>query len=559
MYSFEELVERARKIHGTKYTYDKDTYTKVSEPLRIICPEHGEFWQSFHCHINKKQGCPVCGIKKRSESKSYGFKDFLKKARKIHGNKYEYNESDYHGYNQKMRIVCPIHGEFTTKPTWHINGKQGCPECGLEIVRNTKRWTKEDFINKSNKIHNNKYDYTKVEYFNNRTKVCIICPKHGEFWQIPESHVKGFGCSKCGDELRGRNQTKTLEEFIDKSNKVHNGKYDYSKVEYTGILNPVTIICPKHGEFKQVPSYHLNGNGCPVCGKVISKAENEIYEFISNYIGKDNVQQRNKILINPYELDIYVRPIKYAIEYNGLRWHSEKFGKDKTYHLNKLEMCKKRGIKLIQIFEDEYMNHKDIVYNKIKHILKLDIDLPKVPGRKCVVKEVTKSEAEEFLSKYHIQGFVGSKIYLGAFYNDELVAVMTFKSTDNKGNWELTRFASNYNYICQGIGGKLFKYFINNYNPEEIKSFADRRWTVDEENNIYTKLGFKLEGYTNPDYHYFKEEDGLIRQHKFAFRKKRLNKKYGLPLSMTETEMTEYLGYNKIYDCGLIKYVWYKN
>ena len=221
-------------------------------------------------------------------------------------------------------------------------------------------------------------------------------------------------------------------------------------------------------------------------------------------------------------------------------------------------MCKKRGIKLIQIFEDEYMNHKDIVYNKIKHILKLDNDLPKVPGRKCVVKEITKTDAEEFLSKYHVQGFVGSKIYVGAFYNNELVAVMTFKSTDNKGNWELTRFASNYNYICQGVGGKLFKYFINNYNPEEIKSFADRRWTVDEENNIYIKLGFKLEGYTNPDYHYFKEEDGIIRQHKFAFRKKRLNKKYGLPLSMTETEMTEYLGYNKIYDCGLIKYVWYK-
>ena len=135
---------------------------------------------------------------------------------------------------------------------------------------------------------------------------------------------------------------------------------------------------------------------------------------------------------------------------------------------------------------------------------------------------------------------------------------MTFKTLDKCNNWELTRFASNYNYICQGVGGKLFTHFIKNYNPEEIKSFADRRWTINEENNIYIKLGFKFDSYTNPDYHYYREEDGPIRQHKFAFRKNRLNKKYGLPLSMTEEEMTENLGYTRIYDCGLIKYTWNK-
>ena len=105
----------------------------------------------------------------------------------------------------------------------------------------------------------------------------------------------------------------------------------------------------------------------------------------------------------------------------------------------------------------------------------------------------------------------------------------------------------------------MFSYFVRNYSPTEIKSFADRRWTVDEENNIYIQLGFKFDSYTNPDYHYFKFEDGLIRQHKFGFRKQILHKKYGLPLTMTEKEMTEKLGYEKIYDCGLIKYVWKKD
>ena len=120
----------------------------------------------------------------------------------------------------------------------------------------------------------------------------------------------------------------------------------------------------------------------------------------------------------------------------------------------------------------------------------------------------------------------------------------------------MTRFASNSNYVCQGVGGKLFNYFIKNYNPLEIKSFADRRWTINEENNIYLQLGFKFDSYTAPDYRYFKISDGVVRQHKFGFRKNILHKKYGLPLTMTETEMTEKLGYAKIYDCGLIKYVW---
>lgn len=560
MYTFEALINKAREIHGNKYSYDESTYIKVSEPLRIVCPEHGEFWQSFHAHINKKQGCPVCGVKKRSESKSYDFDDFLKKAKEVHGEKYIYNENDYNGYKKKMKMICPIHGEFYQAPTYHINNRYGCPECGMDIARNIKRKSVNDFINIAKKIHNNKYDYSKVNYVNAITKVCIICPEHGEFWQIPYSHLKGFGCQKCGDALRGKNQTKTQEQFISEANIIHSNKYDYTKTKYTGIYNPVIITCPKHGDFEQVPSYHLQGNGCPTCGKVISNAETEIFNFVSQYIGEENVQQRNRILIAPQELDIYVRPIKYAIEYNGLRWHSEKFGKDKWYHLNKLNACKKRGIKLIQIFEDEYVNHRDIVYAKLKHILKLNANQPKIAGRKCTIVEITNKEAKQFLEQYHIQGYTRSSIHIGAYYNGILVGVMSFKQEFKDSNkWELTRYASDYNYTCQGVGGKLFNYFVRNYKPTEVKSFADRRWTTDEENNIYIKLGFEFNSYTNPDYHYFKESDGLIRQHKFGFRKNRLNKEYGLPLTMTENEMTESLGYSKIYDCGLIKYIWHQN
>ena len=134
---------------------------------------------------------------------------------------------------------------------------------------------------------------------------------------------------------------------------------------------------------------------------------------------------------------------------------------------------------------------------------------------------------------------------------------MTFKEMVKSNNkWELTRFATDNELIVAGAGGKLFKYFIRQYNPIEIKSFADRRWTLNGKNNLYTKIGFTLKESTKPDYRYTKTPYDYI--HKFNFRKQKLHKKYNLPLSMTETQMAKTLGYDKIWDCGLYKYVWKK-
>lgn len=290
--------------------------------------------------------------------------------------------------------------------------------------------------------------------------------------------------------------------------------------------------------------------------RFISKYENEISEFLINH--KQTILCNRSILIGK-EIDILIEDKKIGIEFNGLKWHTEYFGrKDSKYHLNKTIKCNEKGYKLIHIFEDEYVNCKDIVFNKLSHILKLEQSLPKIAGRKCVIKEIYMNTAKVFLEKYHIQGFVSGGVYLGAYYNGTLVAVMVFKHGNIKNpSWELLRFASDYNYICQGVGGKLFKFFVRNYNPDTITSFADRRWTIDEENNVYVKLGFEVECYTKPDYKYYNEKiDRYKRFHKMALNKKSLHKKYGLPLTMTEREMTKELGYDRIWDCGLIKYVW---
>ena len=293
--------------------------------------------------------------------------------------------------------------------------------------------------------------------------------------------------------------------------------------------------------------------------RFVSKYEKELQTFLND--NNISFNSNRQILIGK-EIDILIEDKKIGIEFNGLKWHSEWFGKkDKYYHLNKTLKCNEKGYGLIHIFEDEYVYKKDIVLNKLKHLLKLNSHLPKIGGRKIKVKEIYKSDAELFLNENHIQGFVSSSSYMGGFYNGELVAVMAFKNTNIKySEWELTRFATKPTYIYQGVGGKIFKYFTKTYNPNKIVSFADRRWTPWENDNLYIKLGFTLDSINKPDYKYYNElVDRHQRFHKFGFRKQHLHKKYDLPLTMTETEMVKALGYDRIWDCGLFKFVWKNN
>lgn len=128
-----------------------------------------------------------------------------------------------------------------------------------------KKLTTQEFIEKARSLHGNKYDYSKVDYINNHTKVCIICPIHGEFLQTPNAHLMGQGCIKCS-YMKCRNDRKlTLQEFISRARHIHGDKYDYSKVEYINTMTKVCIICPKHGEFWMKPNGHLNGQGCQKC------------------------------------------------------------------------------------------------------------------------------------------------------------------------------------------------------------------------------------------------------------------------------------------------------
>ena len=189
---------------------------------------------------------------------------FIERARKAHGNKYDYSKVEYKNYGTKVCIICSEHGEFWQTPNGHLNGS-GCPKCGNNEISKKQSLTNEEFILKARQIHGWKYDYSKVRYINNSTKICIICPQHGEFWQTPGSHLSGCGCPKCANNKKSVSQKSNTEQFIEKAKKVHGDKYDYSKVEYSKSSVKVCIICPEHGEFWQTPNNHLKGGGCQKC------------------------------------------------------------------------------------------------------------------------------------------------------------------------------------------------------------------------------------------------------------------------------------------------------
>ena len=247
-YTTETFINVSTKIHGDKYNYSKVIYTVGMDKIIIICREHGEFLIQARKHL-QGQGCKKC-----SGSWDYSSEEFIKKANKIHNNKYNYSYTKYNGCRELVTIICKEHGKFEQLASSHLTGR-GCIKCGNNYIPTTEEW-----IKKAKNVHGNKYDYTKTDYVKNKEKIIIICKEHGEFYQQPSEHIRGYGCIKCSGKYQYTN-----EEFIEKANNIHNNLYDYSKTKYTTSDQKVIIICKEHNEFKQSPDHHLKGQGCPKC------------------------------------------------------------------------------------------------------------------------------------------------------------------------------------------------------------------------------------------------------------------------------------------------------
>lgn len=256
-----KFIERARLIHGDKYDYSKSIYVASSKKLKIICPLHGEFEVTPSLHYGpRKVGCTACSGKRKLTNS-----DFIERSKEIHGDIYQYENTRYEASNKKVTITCPTHGDFNIRASDHIGGpKRGCSECKKLNSSSTYNGaiTTKIFIELSKKVHGSKYTYDKSVYITAKKKIIITCPEHGDFSMLPSSHYsKNQGCSACS----GRAITNT-EEFIEKSVLLFGGRFDYAKTQYCNAKTKVTLICKDHGEFQVQPNNHLAGNGgCMYC------------------------------------------------------------------------------------------------------------------------------------------------------------------------------------------------------------------------------------------------------------------------------------------------------
>ena len=538
-YDYNSLIKKFKEVHGDTYDYSKFIFSRMNSKIKIICKEHGEFLQHPKNHLSG-QGCPKCaGIK------PYTFDEFVSECNIIHNNKYDYSKAKDQFKTlstSKITIICPVHGEFQQNAKIHKNG-HGCKKCS-----DVYSYTTEEAIEQFKKVHQDTYDYSKFIYKNANTKGIIICTEHGEFLQKPSAHKNGQGCPKCGQEITNNKLRMPLEKFIERANIVHNNKYDYSKTTYN--TYKVKIICSEHVEFEQNPGNHLAGHGCPRCAVenrpanfgFISSQEIKIRQFLDS-IGIQYITN-DKQKIFPKELDIYIPEYNFAIEVNGIYWHSDKF-KDEKYHINKLTDCENSGIQLLQFYDTEIDNKFDIVTSMIRN--KLGKTENKIFARKCEIRQVNKKDAKEFQEKNHIQGYIPSSIELGLFYNDELVLLTTFgKPRFNKNyEYELLRLCTKQNYSVAGGFSKILKHFKQTYSSSII-SYACRKYSI---GNVYEKTGFDFIENSKPSYVYTKDNIILSR---YQCQKHKLKNLLGneFDSNLSEKENMIKAGYHKVFDCG---------
>lgn len=344
------IINKFKKVHGDKYDYSLVNYRNSNTKVEIICRKHGMFKQTPSSHLSGR-GCPLCYGTPRKDKN-----DFLNNCKIVHNNKYDYSLVDYKGAHYKIKIICPIHGEFEQVARSHLRGN-GCPKCaGLD------KGTNEKFIKISNKIHNNKYDYSLINYKNNKSVIKIICPIHGEFEQRAIDHMSGSGCSKCSKKFRYNKET-----FILKSKEIHNNKYLYDFVNYKNNKTHVKLICPKHGEFMVRPDNHINSkNGCPVCSESIGERDASLFLIKNNIKYKRYKTFENCKNINVLSFDFYLPDYNTCIEYDGMQHFKpiKYFGGIEYLKLQKIKdqiknnYCLDNNIQLIRIRYNENIEEK---------------------------------------------------------------------------------------------------------------------------------------------------------------------------------------------------------
>jgi hypothetical protein len=372
------FIEKANKFYNNFYDYSKVNYINAKSDIIIICPNHGEFTKTPNQHLNGYK-CRKC----TNQTLIISWQTMLKYFNEIHKNKYDYSKViNYNGVDSKITIICPDHGEFVIRAQEHKT--RGCKMCKKISKKENNEYIQKDFLLKSVSIWGDLYDYSKVNYVNSQTKVIIICKKHSEFEQLPHNHYK-YGCRSCSTQNNKRNlalKNKVSCSFIERSNKVHNNKYNYEKFIYVNSKTGIIIICPNHGEFIIIPNNHLRGRGCPKCFGNYSKISIEWLNYLQVKYNlfiqhADNIGEYH-IPKTHFKADGYCKENNTIYEFHGDFWH----GNPNVYDLlqinsvsnktflelfektnNKREILLKLGYNYVQIWENDWNKFINIVIN----------------------------------------------------------------------------------------------------------------------------------------------------------------------------------------------------
>ena len=547
-----EMINKNPQIYKEILKYNEKYFNEV---------KWGQKYYNYLNNISKPPKCK-CG-------KSLKFYKFSKGYSKYCSNKCRYNDEDLKlkikkAYLKKYGVDNPLKSKEIQETR-----KENClKKYGVEHHSKLK-----ETINKKKETNLKRYGLASNLHHTTtleKTKKTNIkkygVEHHSKSKEIKEKKRKtnikkyGVGCNLQLPEIKKNNKLNSEKKILKKYANLIGISED--NLEIIGENIRIYNYCNKHPFFDisksnlycRVVYYNNKERLCTECYNIRTPSNIEIE--LKNFLLEldNNFVLNNRNIISPYELDIFNSKHKIGIELNGLYWHSTQF-KDNKYHLNKTNLCIDKNIQLLQIFEDEWINKKEIVKSIIKS--KLGFFGEKIYARKCEVKEINDNKLVRFfLNENHIQGFIGAKHKIGLFYNNELVSLMSFgKSRKSLGSnfknneYEMLRFCNKLNTQVIGGASKLLNYFIKNNKPNKITTFADRRYS---NGNLYEKLNFEKKYNTKPNYWYFKRNT-MQRYHRFNFRKDKLVKE-GYNKNKTEFQIMEERGYFRIYDCGNIKY-----
>lgn len=497
--------------------------------------------------------------------------EFIAKARAVHGDTYQYL-SEYRGSGVHIQIACKIHGLFTQTPNAHISQAQGCPLCAALLLGTKRRNTTAVVLSHFGEVHGDRYDYSRVRYVGAHKPVEIVCTEHGAFFQSPQSHRKGRGCPQCATAKQQgwniRRNRQIVEQFESLARGKHGTLFDYADTAYAHNQGKIQFRCTVHNQqLVQTARDHLDGyNPCTKCNHMKSSGEESIAAYLAMFT---SVVSRDRTIIKPKELDIYLPERALAIEYCGMYWHSHADAPsekaDKHKHYQKYKDCAAAGIRLLTVFESDWEARK----RAIKRLLRNAVGKGRgrLMARKCSLGKPSNAAAREFYDRYHPQGGAGGGEHYGLYWGGKLVACMRFALGHNdRGSaaknrvWTLARYATRVNVA--GGASKLFTAFLKDANPQEVKSFSDNRYF---DGGMYAQLGFALDEETAPDYQVWSAKLGLLPKTHYQRRviQKRLHE-HDVDANFdadtdprTEAEMTYLMGARRIYDCGKKRWVWF--